>query len=349
MFNSNPVLGIIGGGQLGSFLASSAKKLGIKTVILTDDPLAPAKSFCDEIIISNYSQKQKLEEFVSKVNVVTFEFENIPFEVLSFISKNKKVLPSPEINKIVQNRNEEKKFIKNLGITTTPWIYVNSKNDIEKNKDMLPGILKTCTLGYDGKGQHLINNLNEIDENWFSLNEYILEKKINLKQEISVIITRFENGDCYIYEPIENIHKEQILKKSKIPANINQDIYKQSQNVAKEIAKKLNFIGTMCVEYFIDIQNNLIVNEIAPRVHNSGHLTLNAFDISQFDNHVRAICGLKNLPNKKISNAEMINILGSDINNYKNRKYSNNEYFFDYLKKDIRDKRKMGHLTILKY
>ncbi len=349
MFNSNPVLGIIGGGQLGSFLASSAKKLGIKTVILTDDPLAPAKSFCDEIIISNYSQKQKLEEFVSKVNVVTFEFENIPFEVLSFISKNKKVLPSPEINKIVQNRNEEKKFIKNLGITTTPWIYVNSKNDIEKNKDMLPGILKTCTLGYDGKGQHLINNLNEIDENWFSLNEYILEKKINLKQEISVIITRFENGDCYIYEPIENIHKEQILKKSKIPANINQDIYKQSQNVAKKIAKKLNFIGTMCVEYFIDIQNNLIVNEIAPRVHNSGHLTLNAFDISQFDNHVRAICGLKNLPNKKISNAEMINILGSDINNYKNRKYSNNEYFFDYLKKDIRDKRKMGHLTILKY
>ncbi len=348
MSNTNPVLGIIGGGQLGSFLASSAKKLKIKTLVLTDDPVAPAKNFCDEIIFSDYSNKQKIEEFINKVDIVTYEFENIPFEVLNFISKTKKVLPSPEINRIVQNRNEEKKFVKNLGIKTTPWIFVNSKNDIKKNEDMLPGILKTCTLGYDGKGQRLINSLNEIDETWFDLNDYILEKKINLKQEISVILTRFKNDECYIYEPIENIHKNQILEKSKIPADIGEDIYKQSQNFAEEIAKKLNFVGTMCVEYFIDTKNNLMVNEIAPRVHNSGHLTLNAFELSQFDCHIRAVCGLKNLPNKKISNAEMINILGSDINNYKNRKYNNNEFFFDYLKKNIKDKRKMGHLTILK-
>ena len=152
----------------------------------------------------------------------------------------------------------------------------------------------------------------------------------------------------YLYKYVENIHKNQILEKSKIPADIGEDIYKQSQNFAEEIAKKLNFVGTMCVEYFIDTKNNLMVNEIAPRVHNSGHLTLNAFELSQFDCHIRAVCGLKNLPNKKISNAEMINILGSDINNYKNRKYNNNQFFFDYFKKNIKDKRKMGHLTILK-
>ena len=156
------------------------------------------------------------------------------------------------------------------------------------------------------------------------------------------------NGECYIYEPIENLHKNQILKYSKIPADITLDIYKEAQDSAKLIAQKLDYVGTMCVEYFIDQEENILVNEIAPRVHNSGHLTINAFSVSQFENHVRAVSGLEKVEIKKIANAEMKNILGEEIDTYRKRSFNSDEYFFDYRKKIIKDKRKMGHITTLK-
>ena len=217
-----------------------------------------------------------------------------------------------------------------------------------KNSNLLPGILKTNTLGYDGQGQFVLKSLVDVKKNWCFTADYILEKKVNLKKEISVIITRFIDGETFIYEPIENLHKDQILKHSKIPANINEKIYKQAQNNAKIIADELDYVGSMCVEYFIDQDDNLLVNEIAPRVHNSGHLTINAFNISQFENHIRAVCGLKFEKPKKNSNAEMINILGKEIEEYRSKTFKEGEFFFDYGKKIIKEKRKMGHLTILK-
>ena len=172
---------------------------------------------------------------------------------------------------------------------------------------------------------------------------------MKLKKEISVIITRFGNNKYEIYEPIENTHEDQILKYSKIPANINEKIFNQSKEWTMLIAEELKYIGTLCVEFFIDRNENLYVNEIAPRVHNSGHLTINAFNVSQFENHVRAVCGLKQISIKKISNAKMINLLGDQISHYRNSSnLKENEFFFDYLKKEIKDKRKMGHITILK-
>ena len=150
-----------------------------------------------------------------------------------------------------------------------------------------------------------------------------------------------------IYEPIENVHEDQILKYSKIPADINEEIYNNSKEWAMSIAEELNYIGTLCVEYFIDKNDNLYVNEIAPRVHNSGHLTINSHNISQFENHIRAVCGLKQIETKKIYNAKMINLIGEDISIYRNKEFKDNEFFFDYLKKDIKTKRKMGHLTIV--
>ena len=215
-------------------------------------------------------------------------------------------------------------------------------------EDLLPGLLKTVTLGYDGKGQYPINsleNLNSIDID-FS-NSYILEKLIKLKKEISIIITRFSNSKYEIYEPIENVHEDQILMNSKIPAKINDEILEQSKLWATQISEELKYIGTLCVEFFIDRNDNLYVNEIAPRVHNSGHLTINAYNVSQFENHVRAVCKLEQIPLKKISNARMTNIIGDQIKNYRNKKYLKNEFFFDYLKKEIKNKRKMGHLTTL--
>jgi len=349
MIKENPILGIIGGGQLGSMLAVAAKRLNIKTIILSDDPQAPAINFCDELIISDYNKIKNIEEFANKVDVVTFEFENIPFKILEYIAKLKPVLPRPTINEIVQNRFAEKKFIKNMGIETTDYALIKEKSDILSNQDLLPGILKTCTLGYDGKGQFVINNNEEVNKLEIEFDrEYILEKKINLKKEISIIVTRFQNNDCLIFEPFENHHVNQMLNKSITPADISKNILEKAQQQSKLIAEKLDYIGTMCVEYFIDENNNLFVNEIAPRVHNSGHLTINTYNVSQFENHIRAVCNLEKIELKKLNNAEMINIIGEDIKIYRKKSYNKNEFFFDYLKKEIKKKRKMGHLTTIK-
>ena len=345
---SDITLGIIGSGQLGSMLCQAAKKLNIRTVVISDDEQGPAQKYADQFIFAKYDDQRKIKQFTDKVDVVTFEFENIPINILKQIEKEKKVLPKPEINRIIQNRKLEKSFINKLGIATTKWAFIEKAEDVTKNINLLPGILKTNTLGYDGQGQFVLKSLADVKKDWCFTADYILEKKVNLKKEISVIITRFIDGETFIYEPIENLHKDQILKHSKIPANIDEKIYKQAQNNAKLIADKLDYVGSMCVEYFIDQDDNLLVNEIAPRVHNSGHLTINAFNISQFENHIRAVCGLKFKKPKKNSNAEMINILGKEIEEYRSKTFKEDEFFFDYGKKIIKEKRKMGHLTILK-
>jgi len=342
-------LGIIGGGQLGSMLSSAAKKLNLKTTVYCDDKNAPAQNFCDEFIFGDYEDKEKILEFAKKVDVITYEFENIPFETLNEMNKLKSVLPKPSVNRLIQHRLAEKDFINKLNIRTTRYVGIEKKSDINTLEDFLPGILKTTTMGYDGKGQYPIKKIEDLNLINIDFSKgYILEKLVKLKKEISVIVTRFGNNNFEIYEPIENTHQDQILKHSKIPAKISNKILKQSQEWATQIAEELKYIGTLCVEFFIDRNENLYVNEIAPRVHNSGHLTINAYNVSQFENHVRAVCSLKKIPLKKLSNAKMINLIGNQIEAYRNNiNLNDNEFFFDYLKKDIKDKRKMGHVTTL--
>ena len=342
-------LGIIGGGQLGSLLSVAAKKLNVKTIIYCDDIDAPAQNFCEQFIFGDYNDKNKIIEFVNKVDLITYEFENIPFETLNEMNKMKKVLPKPSVNRLIQNRLAEKDFINKLNIRTTRYVSVEKKSDVDALEDFLPGILKTTTMGYDGKGQHPIKTLKDLNSLNVDFNKgYILEKLVKLKKEISVIITRFGNNSYEIYEPIENTHEDQILKHSIIPAQINKKIFDESKDWSIRIAEELKYIGTLCVEFFIDRNENLYVNEIAPRVHNSGHLTINAFNISQFENHVRAVCSLEKIPLKKISNAKMVNLIGNQIKPYReNFKLNENEFFFDYQKKEIKDKRKMGHITTL--
>ena len=241
-------LGIIGGGQLGSMLSMAAKKLDIKSIIYCDDINAPAQNFCDEFIFGNYNEIEKILEFANKANIITYEFENIPYTTLNEISKKKPVLPDPNVNKIIQHRLAEKDFINKLSIKTTQYSSVEKKSDLDSLGSLLPGILKTTTMGYD---------------------------------------------NYEIYEPIENTHEDQILKYSKIPADVSEKIFNESKDWAIKIAEELKYVGTLCVEFFIDKNENLYVNEIAPRVHNSGHLTINAFNVSQFENHIRAVCSLK--------------------------------------------------------
>jgi len=345
---SKPTLGIIGGGQLGSMLAIAANKLEIKTIIFCDDIDAPAQNFSNEFIHGDYNNQNKINEFVNKVDVITFEFENIPFETLNEINKSKPVLPKPSVNRIIQHRLAEKDFINKLNIRTTRYVSIEKKSEIDSVQDMLPGLLKTTTLGYDGKGQYLIEKIEDLETLNIDFSKgYILEKLVKLKKEISIIITRFDNKKYEIYEPVENLHEEQILKYSKIPAEIESKILEQSKLWAMQIAEELKYVGTLCVEFFIDRNDNLYVNEIAPRVHNSGHLTINAYNVSQFENHIRAVCKLEQVALKKISNAKMKNIIGNEISFYREKKYEQNEFFFDYLKKEIKSKRKMGHLTTL--
>ena len=255
-------LGIIGGGQLGSMLSTAAKKLNIKTIIYSDDIDAPAQNFCDEFIYGKYNDNDKILNFKDKVNIITYEFENIPYETLNEINKKKLVLPKPSINRIIQHRLAEKDFVNKLNIRTTRYASVEKKSDLDSLKDLLPGILKTTTLGYDGKGQYPINEIKDLEvlNIDFSKN-YILEKLVKLKKEISVIITRFGNNNYEIYEPIENTHEDQILKNSKIPAEISQNIFNQSKEWTINIAEELKYIGTLCVEFFIDKNENLYVNE----------------------------------------------------------------------------------------
>ena len=343
-----PTLGIIGGGQLGSMLAVAANKLEIKTIVFCDDVDAPAQNFSNEFIHGEYDDESKINEFVEKVDIITYEFENIPYETLSEINKRKPVLPKPSVNRIIQHRIAEKDFINKLNIKTTQYVSIENKSEMNSVQDLLPGLLKTTTLGYDGKGQHLIHSIKDLDSMNIDYSKgFILEKLIKLKKEISIIITRFNDKKYEIYEPIENIHEDRILKNSKIPAKINNKILEQSKLWATQISEELKYVGTLCVEFFIDRNDNLYVNEIAPRVHNSGHLTINAYNISQFENHVRAVCKLDQISLKKISNAEMKNIIGDQIINYRNKEFTENEFFFDYQKKEIKHKRKMGHLTTL--
>ena len=344
---NRPTLGIIGGGQLGSLLADAAKKIGIKTVILSDDINAPAKNFSGKFIYGNYNDQNIIDEFINSVDLVTYEFENVPFSVLKKIDEKKTVLPKPEINNLIQNRLNEKDFLNKNNIQTTKYVLIENIEQLKENQNLFPGLLKTITLGYDGKGQYKLNSLDDLNTNIDFAKRYILEKLINLKKEISVIVTRFGHQKFEIYEPIENVHEDQILKHSKVPANISDSIKKKSIDWSTMIAEELDYIGTLCVEFFVDKKDNLYANEVAPRVHNSGHLTINSHNVSQFENHIRAVCGLEKIETKKIHNAKMINIIGEDISIYRKKSFKDNEFFYDYLKKEIKSKRKMGHLTII--
>ena len=341
-------LGIFGSGQLGTELVKSAKKLGLKTIVFSNDKHGPAQKFSDAYIFSDYNDVSNLEKFVKSIDVCTYEFENIPLETINKVNELKKVHPNPNCLRITQNRILEKSFANELGIKSTLWKHIKSLEELKKSTNLFPGILKTCTMGYDGKGQFRINSLNDIDENLDFSKEYILEKLVDLKQEISVAATRYQDGKISIYEPSENKHENGILRHSKIPANINQNLFKKSQEITKLICEKLDYVGTLCVEFLITKSNELLYNEQSCRPHNSYWNTVNSHSVSQFMGHIKSTCGLDFVNNKKISNSEMYNILGFEILEYRKKTFKKNEFFYDYLKKEPREGRKMGHITILK-
>lgn len=337
-------LGILGGGQLGMMMCQAAKNIDIQTIIFSDSEDSPAIKFSDNYHIAPYDDFSKLDLFINESDIITYEFENIPFKTLEYINKKLPVHPSPSINFIIQDRFTEKEFINKLNISTVPYIKVNEKEDILKtSEDFFPAILKTRKMGYDGKGQLIINNKNEIPN--IDFNDFILEKKINLKKEISVITVRYQNGNSFSYSPIDNIHQNQILYKSTSPALLDDIMEQKALGWSKKIISALDYIGVICIEFFIDNNEDLYVNEIAPRVHNSGHLTIESYNVSQFESHIRSVCNLNEMIPKMQKRSEMYNVLGEDIISFRKKDEKLNTHFHDYFKQEAKKGRKMGHVT----
>jgi 5-(carboxyamino)imidazole ribonucleotide synthase len=349
-------IGIIGGGQLSRMLALAAYNLGYKVAIYTNDENSSAAQVTKYVTVGDYFDEKKILEFASEVDVLTYEFENISYEILGKIELQfpKKLKPNSKSLFISNNRLREKDFFNNLGVKTTNYKKVSSMNELReiifKSDFSFPVILKTCEDGYDGKGQYLIKDsydLNELGGLDFS-RELIIEQKIDFKTEVSLILARDE-GNHIEYFPIpQNIHKNGILHTSFVPNNLSEKINYKIFEIGRKVIEKLNYIGLMAIEFFIDKNDEIIVNEMAPRVHNSGHYTMNACNISQFEQHIRAVCGLNLKSVELFFNCKMRNLIGDDL------KYSNdfigmkNAFVYIYDKGEVKNGRKMGHINFIK-
>lgn len=342
-------IGIIGGGQLGRMICFSAHKMGFSTVILTDQKNSPASEVSNKTIIADYLDKNALKEFCNLVDFATFEFENIPLKTVEFIGSKINLYPNSTILKITQNRILEKNFLKKNNIKTTEFKEIKNFKTLEETlKTFKKAILKTALMGYDGKGQYVLTNVDQAKESWINLKNQslILEKFCQFDCEISVIVARSISEEMSVYEPLLNIHKDGILRQSHYPAKIDKSLKLKAMDIAKKIATKLNLVGVLAVEFFV-VDNQLMVNELAPRPHNSGHFSMDACLTSQFDQLIRAIADYKLGIANFHSCGYMQNIIGKDINNiskyYKNAKAKVHLYG----KKEAKDGRKMGHINII--
>ena len=346
-------IAMLGGGQLGLMFTESAHKMGEKVIVLDPDKDCPAGKIADRFLNTDYLNTNSLNTIIENCDVCTTEFENIPYKTLEILEKKIKVYPNSNALKISQNRILEKNFMQNLKIPTTNFYEINSENDLSEMKNIndWPYIIKTSTFGYDGKGQAVVNNFKELNKAYKNLksNSFILEKKVNLKMEVSQVACCYPDG--IILLPIsENTHINNILHKSKVPAEISINSEEEIHKITTKITKSLNYIGILCVEFFISKSGDIMVNEIAPRTHNSGHYSIEGCSESQFDHQVRI---LKNLEPKKSSLLKpsvMINLLGDLWSNKeleKNLIDSDGVFYHLYNKNIPKNGRKMGHFTVI--
>jgi len=354
--NLSSTLAMLGGGQLGRFFVMSAQKLGYKVLVLDPDPNSPAGQIADNHLCATYDDEQALRQIIDSCDYVSTEFENIPAHTLQFLEKDLTVRPSSKAVSIVQNRILEKSFLKDNNFPVGDFIIISSLDDLQKVElSIFPAILKIAQFGYDGKGQIHVNNTEELEKAFkkFKNAPCVLEKKINLDTEVSVVLARSNNNEKVFYPLVENQHINGILDTSIIPAEVNQEIYDEALKIADHIASVLDYVGVMAVEFFV-CQNHAYVNEIAPRPHNSGHFSIDACDYSQFDLQVRTLTGMKLEQPKLIHKSRMINLLGdvwfrgdSQINPPFNNIKDESIKLHLYGKKEPRVGRKMGHFTVL--
>lgn len=345
-------IGIIGGGQLGRMSAQAAENLGYRVHVFTPETDSPTEQVCGEATIAEYTDLDALRRFAESVDVITFEFENIPHESVEALEAIRPVRPGWEVLKTCRNRLREKAFINNAGPKTTHFRAVRSAGGLIRAVEELglPAILKTTELGYDGKGQKQIDPYHDLEELWqaFNAEEAILEDMVHFEKELSVIIARGIDGHTAIYDPVENIHKNHILDTTIAPADITPSLKQEAKAIAQQLADGLHLVGILAVELFLTNDERLLVNELAPRPHNSGHHTIESCATSQFEQFIRAVCGLPLGPTEMtVSHAEMKNILGEEILQWREKAPAPHQHFHDYGKKAPRPGRKMGHVTTI--
>lgn len=348
-------LGMLGGGQLGRMFTQAAQTMGYEVIVLDPDDNSPAGTVAQHHLCAAYTDEEALTELAKRCDAITTEFENIPADTLVFLEKRTVVHPSANALKNTQNRNVEKAFIASQDIATVPYRIIRSASDLDTVGEAVkfPAILKVATFGYDGKGQIVCDDLAAAQQAFNDLGqkECVLEQRIDLACEVSVVLARGEAGDITPFPVAENAHRNGILHSTRVPAQIPAEQADKAVTMASRIAEGLNYVGTLAVEFFISTQGDIIANEIAPRPHNSGHYTLDACHTSQFEQQVRMLCGLPAGNPALHSPVVMFNLLG-DV-------WGNSEPHWDrllaepdvklhlYGKKAARPGRKMGHFNVL--
>jgi 5-(carboxyamino)imidazole ribonucleotide synthase len=345
-------IGILGGGQLGRMLAMAAARLGLRCQIFSPDPDSPAFDVVLHATCAEYADVEALELFAADVDVITYEFENVPAASAMILAARRPVLPNRKILETTQDRLAEKDFVRQLGIGTADYADVSSAASLRAAiaKIGLPAVLKTRRFGYDGKGQAIIRQGDDPDQIWQDLatKSAILEAFIPFEREISVIAARNAEGQVECFDVTENEHSDHILKTSRVPAAISDELADQARGIAGKIATALNYVGVLAVELFVveDAgKTKILVNEIAPRVHNSGHWTLDGASISQFEQHIRAIAGWPLGKPVRHGPVTMTNLIGSEINDYGRWLSVPGATVHLYGKGPPRPGRKMGHIT----
>ncbi|MEQ8748034.1 5-(carboxyamino)imidazole ribonucleotide synthase [Pyruvatibacter sp.] len=345
-------IGILGGGQLGRMLAMAAARLGLKTHIYCPDTDCTAAQVADAATFAGYEDEDALAAFAAAVDVVTYEFENVPMATATLLAQDVPVRPGAKALGVSQDRLTEKNFLRGLGIDTAPFADVANLQDLEQAIATIgcPAILKTRRLGYDGKGQARINAPGDAQAAWNAVASQpsILEGFVDFEAEISVIVARATDGTVAAYDPARNAHANHILSVSAVPSGFAASVEARARALAEQVVAELDYVGVMGVEMFVRPgSNDLVVNEFAPRVHNSGHWTIEACVISQFEQHMRAVAGWPLGSPHRHSDAEMTNLIGDDVNDWHRLAAIPGNGLHLYGKGDARPGRKMGHVTRL--
>jgi len=345
-------IGIIGGGQLGRMMALAAKEAGFKIAVLEPSMDSPGGQVADVRIVAPYDDESALEELAEVSDVITYEFENIDYEGLKRLTQMAYVPQGAELVRITQDRVTEKEAIVNAGCPVAPYLVVNTYEELLANIDRIsyPCIVKTARGGYDGKGQQLLKSTEDLPlaKGLFSHSQCIVEGFVPFVKEVSVIVQRNGNGESYCQPVGENIHVHQILHETIVPARIKEETSLSAEREALKIADYLNLVGTLAVEMFVLEDGGIVINELAPRPHNSGHYSIEACNVSQFHQHIRAVCGWPLCKPQLWAPSIMVNVLGQHVMPLSNSIAKYPEWSIHlYGKAEAKVNRKMGHVTIM--
>ncbi len=351
----NSTIGVFGSGQLGRMFAIEARKLGYRVHTFSPDNDTPTGQVSDFEVKADYDDLDAVRAFARSVNVVTFEFENVPSRTVEAAAEFVEVHPRGEILHTTQNRLREKTFLSSKGFPVAPFRHIKLVDDLYRGVSDLgtPSVLKTAGFGYDGKGQQKLTAIGEVETAFEKLNgnEAVLESFVEFEKEVSVVCARGQDGAFAHYGVIENRHRNHILDVSFAPSLVSEAVFKDAVAIAREVAETLGYVGTLCVEFFLTRDGKLLINELAPRPHNSGHLTFDACVTSQFEQQLRAVCGLPLGSTEFYRPAAMANLLGDIWSkgepNWAAALRSPNIKLHLYGKSEARPGRKMGHLTAM--